>query len=1358
MTGPAERDAADAGPAFDVFLSHNGKDKPAVTRLAEKLRRNGMRPWLDAWELTPGGRWQEELHAGLQASKSCAYFIGPYGEGDWAREELEAARSRAATDRSFRLFPVLLPGVPDPFDRTTLPPFLGGRTWVDYRAGLEDGDAFQALINATKGVAPGSRGGVAPTTDVSPYRGLMAFDEADARFFFGRDSDVQQLVEKLKASRFLAVMGPSGSGKSSLVRAGLIPAIRRGALPGSQDWPIRVVKPGARPLEALAAALLEDAPGSMQATLDGLGTDQRTFHLANRLGLGDGTRRAVWVVDQAEEMFTLCRDEQERAGFIANLHYAASVPGGQCVVILSMRADFYARCAAYPDLAALISSSQFLVGPLSTDGLREAIEHPAHQVGLELEEGLVATILEDIERQPGALPLLEHALLELWERRRGSMLTLEGYREAGGVQGAIAKRAESIYSHFDAEEQQIARRALLRLTQPGEGTEDTRRRASLRELITRPQEASQVEEVINELTDARLLTASADAQTGESWVDISHEALIRGWPRVRQWLEEDRSALLVHRRITESAQEWERLGHAESELWRGARLAEAQEWRPANEEMLNDLERAFLDASAAESERERKALERRRRVLTFGASGLAAVFLMLAGLATWQWSEALQARDESVARLHENEQLVAELEAQVQRAVNQQSLAGARLLASKALASEPHLDLALLLSAEANRRADEVDVGASLLHELTVQPQLVAFAGGSASGVESVTLSGDGSVLAWSTGDGQIEVVRTADPATVVRATENAADGHSVTALDRDGARLAFSGEIRLHVIEVATGVRIFDNAEVEGIRDLEFIRGTNQLAAVIRDGSLVVFDLGTPGPGREVVPPRPSASPGRPRVASVVARLSPDGTLYARAEEDDSISIWDAMSGAVVRTTPQAPGLVHDVSFTHDKQDLAVLHLDGISRFGVRDPSRDGAGRADVIDGELISWVGPDLSAAQGALGLVGLRPGLVVAATAEGLRWQRDVSQPDLAWSTLDRRPNGGELATSEDGYTVVEGFSDGRVGIWQLKDHSPLGRPMEAGLPRPELGILNTFAAAALAVDVRYGAVSEAASGSIVIHRPDGPDLVLPTQQVVQGLALDADATRIASVETGSAVGSTSDLIVRSIPDGAEVLRIGLGALGGQGSPVGIAFSPGGATLAAALPDGRVVTFDASGGASRWSFSSPKVTGATSVTYGGASRLFIGTAPPPSEGSGPGVIELDATSGALVAGPWPVGGNAVAALAVDPSGRLLIAAVSAGGIPPGGFLTALDLTHPGQPVGALGPPSDGFAALGFEPGGQSLVTIGVGTGWLRWHSGVTAWIQQACAVAGRDLTAAEWRQYVSATEPYRPTCAAP
>jgi WD40 repeat protein len=613
--------AAKFPQVFDVFLSYNRKEEAVVERIAERLKREGIEPWLDKWCVSPGGDWQDEVADGLRRSTSCAVFVGPGGIGDWERLELKLATVRMAKDRNFRVFLVLLPGLPDPFDTSLLPPFLSTRTWVDLRKGVADPRAFQTLINAVKGVPSGPEIPIAPRDDECPYRGLRAFDEKHAKFFFGREGDVQRLVEKLKASRFLAVLGPSGSGKTSVVRAGLIWTLKKGALPDSDTWSIRVFTPGAHPLTSLAANIVHLNPQSSGLkNLDELRADERALNMAASVALAERpqSERVVWVVDQFEEVFTLCRDEAERMKFITNLLYAATVPGGRSVVVLTIRADFYQKCVAYPELSAQVAAQQFLVSPLSAEGLKQAIAEPAWRVRLEFEPGLVETILDDVKSRPGALPLLEHALLELWERRRGRRLTLEAYRETGGVEGAIAKRADTIFETLDGERQAIVRRVMLRLTQPGEGTEDTRRRATLGELVTQPDEEEKVRGVIGALTDARLLTTGGDLEDGTEVVEISHEALIRGWPRLRGWIEEDRQGFRIHRQLTEAALEWQRSGRDEGLLFRGSRLAQATEWRERNIADLNKLEKEFLDASVELQMRERLAAQRRTRWVVTG--------------------------------------------------------------------------------------------------------------------------------------------------------------------------------------------------------------------------------------------------------------------------------------------------------------------------------------------------------------------------------------------------------------------------------------------------------------------------------------------------------------------------------------------------------------------------------------------------------------------------------------------------------------------------------------------------------------------------------------------------------------------
>ena len=472
-----------------------------------------------------------------------------------------------------------------------------------------------------------------PEPGEPPFKGLQYFDVPDADLFFGRETLTARLVGHIRemvaagadnpdGCCFLAVVGASGSGKSSVVRAGVVPALQRGApmvdgtLPpeGSPGWHIHVFTPTAHPLEALAVSLTRETGtvSDTTALLDSISHDARSLHLyAQRLlapvGPGlTGKCRLLLVVDQFEELFTLCRSEAERTVFLDNLLTAVQGNGLTQVVVV-LRADFYGHCAQYPRLRQALCSRQEYIGPMDTVELRRAIEEPARRNGWEFDAGLVELILRDTGEEPGALPLLEHALLETWQQRSGRSLTLKGYADAGGVHGAIAKTAESVFSRLTPEQQALARRIFLRLTELGEGTQDTRRRAPLTELSPQVEDIPQVENLLKTLADARLITLAEDT------AEVAHEALIREWPALRQWLSEDREGLRLHRHLTDSAEAWAELDRDPGELYRGARLAQAAEWAESHPDDLNALEREYLQASQAQSEREAAEREAQRQ-------------------------------------------------------------------------------------------------------------------------------------------------------------------------------------------------------------------------------------------------------------------------------------------------------------------------------------------------------------------------------------------------------------------------------------------------------------------------------------------------------------------------------------------------------------------------------------------------------------------------------------------------------------------------------------------------------------------------------------------------------------------------
>ncbi|WP_330262270.1 hypothetical protein [Streptomyces griseorubiginosus] len=451
----------------------------------------------------------------------------------------------------------------------------------------------------------------------SPYRGLARFEPGDRELFFGRERLVTELLDLVCERRFAAVFGASGSGKSSLLRAGLIPAVQEAAGQRGRPAVVRILTPGERPAATYG-------------------------HL---LAPGDGDPDSWLIVDQFEEVFTLCRDRAERSRFI-DLLLSAREPDSRLHVVIAMRADFYGQCADHPGLADVLRHCGLLIGPMSAAELREAVTGPAAVAGLVVERELTARIVEEVVDRPGALPMLSHALLETWRRRRGRILTLAAYEAAGGVQGAIAATAERTYGALSPGQADIAQRLLLRLIQPGEGAPDTRRSVTRAELDDWGD--PELPAVVERLAAARLLALDGDT------VELGHEALISSWPRLGRWIDENRGRLIAHRRLGEDVRAWLDLGHDGGALYRGVRLERAVElfgtpdtaWDP----VLTAPERDFLTAALRARDDERHAVSRTRRRtrrLITAAAALLALALVI-GLVAWQQHDT-EVRDERAA-------------------------------------------------------------------------------------------------------------------------------------------------------------------------------------------------------------------------------------------------------------------------------------------------------------------------------------------------------------------------------------------------------------------------------------------------------------------------------------------------------------------------------------------------------------------------------------------------------------------------------------------------------------------------------------------------------------------------------------
>jgi energy-coupling factor transporter ATP-binding protein EcfA2 len=631
---------------YHAFLSHNGADKPAVRDLAAKLEERGLTCWLDEWNLIPGNSWQPAIEEALDQCDTCVVFFGPHGLGSWHNEEMRLAIQRgiSAKERKLRVLPVILPGG-GRAKESELPGFLQGTTWVEFRRSLDEEDALHRLVCGIKGIPPGRRPGVTILESECPYLGLKTFQSEDAPLFFGRTAKVQELIDRLRNSfgtpkeeRFLALIGSSGSGKSSLALAGLIPSIQRGELSGSANWPLVRCRPGTRPWENLQIALSANQQIALHmAALPGLiirpEDEQRRLHLTAQLALHrqPENHRLFILIDQFEEIFTLCNDEGARRELIDNVLYATNVAGGRTIVVLTMRADFYGQCARYPGLRAAIADHQSLIGPLSEQELREAIESPAQLAGGELEPGLMELLLADMKGQAGALPFLEHALFKLWEMRDGRRLTAKAYTDMGRLGGALDAHAEDFFTRaLSVEEQSLCRQLLVDLVHPGEGAADTKKRVSLDDVAS----TDAVRAVLKKLADARLVTTDRDDRPEAAQAELAHEALISGWRRLGEWVNENREKSRLKERLLDSGREWQKSSEKEDFLYRGAQLATAQEIFGSSEE-LPKIGREFLEASTAERKRvqEEKQREQRGRQRLLAAAVAVFAFLAVVALA-----------------------------------------------------------------------------------------------------------------------------------------------------------------------------------------------------------------------------------------------------------------------------------------------------------------------------------------------------------------------------------------------------------------------------------------------------------------------------------------------------------------------------------------------------------------------------------------------------------------------------------------------------------------------------------------------------------------------------------------------------
>ncbi|MCE6994596.1 hypothetical protein LZG04_07205 [Saccharothrix sp. S26] len=1154
-----------------------------------------------------------------------------------------------------------------------------------------------------------------PKDTDAPYTGLAAFQVRDADRFFGRDRVVRELVGLVARRRFVGVFGASGSGKSSVLRAGLVATWGR---------PSIVLTPGPRPVEELAVRAAACTGRDAAALTAEFTTHPENLHLRVRQALVGRDDDLLIVVDQFEEVFTLCREPAERAAFITALTTACASPTSRTRVVLGVRADFLGHCGQYPELVEALRGGHVLVGPMSADELREAIVSPAVAVGCKVETALVTRLVADAAGQPGVLPLVSHALLETWRRRRGVALTLAGYEEVGGVEHSIARSAEQVYTAMSPAGRLVAKQVFLRLIAVGEGTEDTKRRVSRAE-VDHP--GSDAHEVLAALARARLVVLDRDS------VELAHEALIRNWPRLRDWIAEDRAGLRVQRMLTEAAHTWESLDRDPGALYRGTRLALVREWVDGTRgPRLTPGEIRFLEASIAADDAVRAIEHRRTRRLRQLVSVMAVLLLLAGGAIVHAFRAERSATEQrNIALAHKVITQAAALRD------TDPALSLQLTLAAHRLAPLPQTRDALygaFAEPYATRigsvRTMAVSAAGSLLavaDDTTVQDvRLVDIADprgpehlGPLTGLtdpEVLVFSDDGAWLAGVSAD-DIVVWRVADP----RHPEVV---HRVNAgLAWPASALAFSPDGRYLVAGSAGAARAWDL--VEGGRPVPlppsgasspavaFLAGA--VVAVASDDRVHAVDLAT-GTSSVLVS-------GVGEVTAVA--VGDDGRVLATAGEDRVVRLWEVADphGAARQTAAlRHGGDVSALAFNEDARVLATAGDDRSARLWDV-TARRAPVEAAALDGHLGAITAVAFAAAGRALVTAGgdrsvrltdltdlpvahpatLRSvtvaadrGLAATIDVEGELRLVDISEPRgprTAWPLTAHPGPVRSAALSRDGEHLVTVAEDGPVRVWRTTNPAS-----------PDL-------------------VGEAGRAHVVAFSPKGTHFATG--------ALDDGATRLWNVATLTRVAELTD---ERRPDAATAAlafdgtgdRLVVAKLGGAVEewdttvpmwpkrrrhdtldvqyPIGIASVPGG-----------LVTVGSDGEAVRWREPEPGREGER-----GPDGWFASSEP---LGSG---VRAVAAAGGLVA-------------LAGTDGTVRLHDVAGGG--------------PARQAAVFAGHSSAANSVAFAPDGQTLVSAGDSV--LRfWETDLGAVVARICATAHPGMTRQQWESYFPDL-PHNPPC---
>ncbi|MEA5506052.1 caspase family protein [Halotia wernerae UHCC 0503] len=848
---------------------------------------------------------------------------------------------------------------------------------------------------------------------VCPYRGLRAFKEADAQYFYGRETITGQLISDLGLKSFIAVVGASGSGKSSVVQAGLIAQLRLGKqLPGSQDWWIKSFRPGASPLEALSRCLVDSGTkrekSYQQMQLEGM-LYQGVKGFAHWV-LQQPEAMVVLVIDQFEELFTLAPSE-DRQRFLETVLGTLEYAPDKFKLIITLRADFIAPCLEIPTLAKLLQESSLLLPPCLTEAeYRRIIINPAEQVGLTVESELVEVLIQELNQSPGDLPLLEFVLEQLWEFREHGVITLQTYQQnLGGIKGTLESKAQAVYDSLDPEAQECTRWIFLSLTQLGEGTEDTRRRILKSELIVKKYPVALVERTLQVLTAAKLIVVNLEGdekQTSKGeqdsncffptppvTIEVAHEVLIRYWSTLRWWLEENRTRLRSQRQIEQAAALWKHNDEQSDFLLQGVRLAEAEEiYLNYTDELSFDVQcfiEACLIARQRQQQKEKNRLRQAQRtiatisILGLTAFGLAVLAYQQTQKAQLQEIQALNSLSENF--LLSNQQLEALL-ASVQAGKELQQIAPA-IPIDVQTQTATILQQAVYGTQERNR----------LMHN---------------SWVTSVSFSPDGQMLASGGADNTIQLW--SDSGKLLATLNGHSDGVNSVSFSPDGQMLASASTDNTIKLWSRNGKLLATlNGHSDGVNSVSFSPNGKLIASGSNDNTIKLWSIS----GKLL-----ATFSGHSQGVNSIS-FSPAGDMIASASDDGTVKLW-SLDGRLFTTIPAHTKEVLGVSFSPDGQTIASASADNTVKLWSRQGTllRTLEGHKDRVWQVIFSPNGR-----------------IIASASADKTikLWSRDGN---LLTTLAGHNHEVNSLSFSPDSKTIASASDDNTVRLWNLERTLP------------------------------------------------------------------------------------------------------------------------------------------------------------------------------------------------------------------------------------------------------------------------------------------------------------------------------